>query len=213
MPNFVTITLMKMNKPKRLKLRKWAELEGIRKAIREYAKDGIYLPCVDLIYDTLRLCGVRGNFSKKPWFKTVEVYADCYQKNLPRLKFPILSGEGSDETVPWEYQGRDWYWWLNILAGKYGWEAGRVAEMDIDDAIGLYQEMEAQDQLEKEWEHGLSELAYEYSPATKKSKYKPLDRPKWMRMTKEMLKKKPVIKTKILASMMPIGNIVNLDEE
>jgi len=204
---------MKINKPKRLRLRKWAKLEGLRKSIREHAKHGIYLPCADMVYSTIRLCGVIGNFSKKPWFETVEIYGNCYLENLPRVKFPMLSGDGDDDTIPWEYDGRDWYWWLNMFARNYGWGESQVEKLDIDDAIGLYQEIIVQDQFDKEWQHGLSELAYEYVPATKKSKYKPLERPKWMRMTKEMIKSKPIKKIKILASMMPQGNIVNLDEE
>ena len=166
------------------------------------------------IFNFIKLCGVRGNLRKKPWYKVVELFAMGQVENLPRVKFPILSGSSEEESAaPWEYFGRDWYWWVNLLASSYGWTVDEIAKLDIDDAIGLYQETEVADQMEKEWEHRLSELAYEYVPATKKSKYVPLPRPKWMQMKKENYKPKKPKKIKILRSMMPQGFILNLDEE
>jgi len=63
------------------------------------------------------------------------------------------------------------------------------------------------DQLEKEWEWSLSELAYSYNSSTKKSEFKELPRPDWMD-GKEIEEIKLI---KIPKSMMPVGQVVRMD--
>ena len=62
------------------------------------------------------------------------------------------------------------------------------------------------DQLEREFYYGLSEVAYHYDAATKKSKFVPLPRPNWMRPKVEPEK---VVKTPIPASMIPMGVVIS----
>ena len=200
-------------KPKRLKLREWAQVETLRRKMEAYAKRGGYLPVGQIIVQIINLCGIKGSFNKKPWYYTVSVFAECSLVNQPTTEIPLLKAKEKGEDVPWDYIGRDWYWWVNLFAHNYGWKSEDVAKLDIDDAVALLQEIQVDEQMEKEWRYGLSELAYEYVPSTKKSKFRPLPRPDWMMVTKENYKPKTPKKVKILASMMPMGNIVNLDEE
>jgi len=75
--------------------------------------------------------------------------------------------------------------------------------------LALIQEILTDDQLEKEFAHSLSEVAYEYSSQTKKSHKVPLDRPVWMRPKFIKAEKK----IKIPANLIPIGNTINLSDE
>lgn len=77
----------------------------------------------------------------------------------------------------------------------------QTSELDPDDGVALLQEILTDDQLEKEWQWSLSEIAYPYNPDTKKSEFKNLPRPVWMQ--KEI--RKPVKQIKIPASMLPVG--------
>ena len=78
--------------------------------------------------------------------------------------------------------------------------------LDIDTAIGLYQEISIDDQFEKEWEWSLSEIAFPYNQSTKKQEYKPLERPEWMLP----ISPKQLPTMKMRKDMMPVGNIVDL---
>jgi hypothetical protein len=204
---------MNINKPKRLNLKGWAELEGIRKKIKQGAERGVYLDSADAIIEFIRKCGVRGRMEKKPWFNTIGLFMESQRQNLPRVNFPMLSSESSDEQLPWDYIGRDWYWWVNLFASNYGWSENIIEVLDVDDAIGLYQEILVQEQMQREWEHGHSEMSYSYDKGTKESKYVPLERPKWMQVTKDNYKSKPIKTVTIRKDMLPVGNVVNLDEE
>ena len=81
--------------------------------------------------------------------------------------------------------------------------------MDIDTAIGAYQELSIDEQLQKEWEWGLSEVAYSYDSSTKKSRYVPLQRPAWMNPI--IPKQLPVVKMR--KSHLPVGNVIDVQEE
>jgi hypothetical protein len=95
---------------------------------------------------------------------------------------------------------------LNLFAKHYGWDEESIGAMDIDSALGLYQELLMDEQFEHEWQWSLSEIAFPYNSATKKQEYKPLQRPEWMLpLSPTQL---PVIK--IRKDMLPMGNIIDL---
>ena len=81
--------------------------------------------------------------------------------------------------------------------------------MDIDDAISLIQEILYAEQLDREWEWALSEKSVHYDANTKTSKFKPLERPTWLKERKEG---KPPQVTKIRADMIPSGVIMKWDD-
>lgn len=136
----------------------------------------------------------------------VQGFTEAVKANSFSVHIPLVSRSfGSKEDMPWDYPGRSWFAWAHRFANFYGWSLDYIAGLDVDVAIKLLQEMLVQDQLEKEWEWGLSERAFPYNSSTKKYEYKPLSRPAWM-YPEMKSKKKRIIQ--IPKSMMPVGNIV-----
>lgn len=195
--------------PRRLTLRGWASLDDLRRSIDKSAKEENWSAIPDLIFRTIELCV--DNFDRESfWMDAAQLYDESIKANEPTKQFPILTTKDKSKPLPWEYEGRSWFFWLHTLAKNYGWGAEEIGKLDLDDAIGLYQETLIDDQLDKEWDYGLSEIAYPYNSSTKKSVFKPMERPSWMKPIAP--KNTPVRKTKIPVASMPIGNIVNLDE-
>ena len=194
----------------RLPLRQWVKLEDFRRRIEKHAENGEWQRVPQIIFDSIELCG--GRNKKEPWDITAKKYIECLGLNQPRVKFPILTSKEKAKKMPWEYDGRTWYFWINLFAGSYGWKEEEVGRLDIDEAIGLYQEILVNEQLDQEFWWGLSETSWEYMKSTGKSKLRQLPRPDWMNMYSPEDKKKAVPKIKILASSMPTGNVIFLDE-
>jgi hypothetical protein len=74
--------------------------------------------------------------------------------------------------------------------------------LEIENAFALMQEISTERQLQREWEHSLSERSVVFDAQTKKARFVPLERPVWMQA--EI--KKPG-KIKVPKSMMPVGPI------
>lgn len=164
--------------------------------------------CVKFIEMALFPYTKKLDWGKVSWYEFLEIYSTVIKENSPRLEFPILTeSKKESKKLPWEYKGRNWYFWLNLFAKSYGWDSDTVSKLDIDTAIGLFQETEIDHQMNKEWEWSLSELAFPYNESTKKSEYKPLDRPYWMLPIAEHPKKVIVPK-----DMMPMGNVIDLSK-
>lgn len=194
----------------RLRLREWSKLEEVKKDLDEVAsiKDysGMFIQMVKFIEATI-LSEEKIDWEKLPWYDFLSIYSEAIIVNTPSIDFPILHGKNeSKEKLPWEYKERSWYFWLNLFATNYGWTEDVIAQLDVDTAIGLYQELEIDEQLQKEWEWGLSEIAYRYEKSTKKTVFQPLSRPVWMKPL--VPKALPIVK--IRKDMMPIGNIIDL---
>ncbi len=192
----------------RLTLKGWAELENLKQEMDEVEKGDFdkyfqLLVCfIELSISDL----LKPEWEKVPWYEVIIAYKEVIILHQPTLNFPILV-ENKKETkkFPWEYKGRSWYFWLNFFASSYGWEEKTVELLDIDTALGLYQEVLLTDQLDREWWWGLSEIAYPYNKSTKKQEFKPLDRPRWM--LPSLPKQLPVVKMR--KSMIPVGNVVS----
>lgn len=192
----------------RLNLKDWSRLDDIRQKIESEAEEGNWQAVPNLIIEYVVRCGGE---EKESWFEVAEMYQEAVVLNQSRIKFPIFSSKEKSKRVPWEYEGRTWYFWLNLFASHYGWSAQEIEILDLDDAVGLLEEITVDEQHEKEWQYGLSEMAYVYDKSTKKSRFRPLSRPDWMLMSPDQAKK-AVKKTLIPVSAMPVGNIINLDE-
>jgi hypothetical protein len=95
---------------------------------------------------------------------------------------------------------------LHIFSSTYGWDEDRIANLDIDTAIGLLQEILITEQLDHEWQFSITELAYPYNETTKKSSFRPLPRPDWM---KKIIPKV----TKIRKDFLPLGNIIGVEQK
>lgn len=200
---------------KRLHLKGWCNLEGIKKSMDDAISQKDYDQYFHSIVQFIEMASVpsilKPEWDKAPWYEIASAYTEAIKLNTPTIPFPILtsSTDKKEKKLPWEYDGRSWYFWLNLFASNYGWNEETIGGMDIDTAIGLYQEIEIHSQLEKEWEWGLSENAFRYEASTKKSVFQPLPRPKWMLpLAPKFL---PVVRMR--RDMLPVGNVVDLEAE
>jgi len=198
---------------KRLKLKEWTRLEPLKKLIDEATSKKDYTGIAQAMQKVIEISSVTSSsieWEALPWWDFLTVYNEVIYANMPTLEFPILRGSNTKEQkLPWEYEGREWYFWLNLFAKNYGWQADTVSELDIDEAIGAYQEIAIDEQMAKEWTWGLSEVAYTYDKSTKKSRFIPLQRPSWMAPI--VPKQLPVVKMK--KSFLPVGNVVDVQAE
>jgi len=169
-------------------LRQWLHLEDIRSKIIEAAGNKNTELVVENLYSYISSAfGFNLSLEKFPWIKVVEIYADITILNAPSLDFPILKAKiKENQKVPWDYVGRTWYLWSHLLAQNYGWNLEYISELDIDDGIALIQEISINDQMKKEWDWSLSEIAYPYNESSKRHEFKELGRPSWMSKAKEI---------------------------
>lgn len=201
---------MKTHNVKRLPLKEWAYMDDLRREMEEQAQEGNLRGVTDIVHKIIAL-STGETPSNDFWLDDMELFVKALEANAPRKPFPILTSKTKGKPLPWEYAGRTWYFWLNVFARKYGWSETEIAVMDIDDCIGLYQEIVADDHFEKEWQNSLSEVSYQYNTATKTSKLVELPRPDWMRPTPN---KSQTVKTSMMpANAVPQGVVINLDEQ
>jgi hypothetical protein len=193
----------------RLRLRGWAELENLKGQMDEAISRRDFTDYFRLQVEFIEMALSPTDivWEEVPWYEVVMAFNEVVKTNTVSRRFPILEGNGKEsKKQPWEYEGRSWYFWSNLFAKNYGWDLETIANMEVEDALGLYQELSIDDQFEKEWQYGLTEIAYPYNSSTKKSEFKPLERPKWML---PIAPKEP-IKIKMRKDIMPMGNVIDL---
>lgn len=192
----------------RARLKSWLALEDLRLSIKKAAEDGDE-QLVELIYSYLSAAfGVHDIiWSSLEWIRVAELYITAQTINLPTLSFPILTIRVQDDReVSWDYEGRTWYLWSHLIMAKYGWSIQYTADMDIDDALALIQEILIEEQTAKEWDWSLSDKAYKYNEHTKVSEFVPLEKPEWMRVQREI---KPIEEVRMPIKFAPVGNVVS----
>jgi hypothetical protein len=195
----------------RSKLRQWLQLEDLREEITRATGSENREQFVATIYSYLSVAlSVDIDFSVLPWFEVTNAYITIGNINYPHLDFPMLNSAGSEEKVPWNYEGRSWYAWSHILSSAYSWTLEYVAELDVDDAIGLIQEINTDDQLKKEWEWMLSDRSISYDKQGKGKLHK-LDRPDWM--DDSIVFDRITTPSHIKKSMLPMGNVLSWSDE
>lgn len=194
----------------RAKLKSWLQLEDLREEIIGAADREDREGLIAKIYSYLSVA-VSDNisFAKLPWFEVVFSYIELTVLNLPSHKFPLLRMVNDvKEKIGWNYEGRTWYAWAHTLAEVYGWSLEYIAELDIDDAIAMIEEIAVKDQLEKEWEWALSDKSVSYDKQGKGT-FKELPRPTWMIDVSVHIPRKSPIKK----SMIPVGNVVQWNKD
>lgn len=183
-------------------LKQWLVLEDLRiklgQAVIAHDRENtvkyfisIVSIALSITEETLCLC---------PWYEIAIAYKIIFRTNLLNYDFPFLNLSVKDKKEAWDYDGRTWYVWSNIFASKYGWNLETIAELDVDDALALAQEIAIDEQLDREWQWASSEIAYQT-----KHGFKPLDRPDWMRYA-QLRDEIPVLK--IRKDMIPSGVII-----
>lgn len=149
-----------------------------------------------------------------PWYEVVGLSDALQSLNRPTVDPPLLSSASRGKEPPWDYEGRTFYIWADLLASNYSWSMFDITYMDIDDAVCLLQEILVREQQEREFLWSTSEIAYPYNKNTKKSEFRPLPRPDWMRPTLAHVAGK-IKRVKLPKAMLPVGNVVdppNLEE-
>jgi hypothetical protein len=193
----------------RAKLRQWLLLEDIREKIQLAAEVRDRQEVVTQIYSYLSAAfGIDIDLDKCAWFEVIEVFTQVISLNVPRFDFPLLTSKLDNQKVAWDYEGRTWYIWVHLLA-RYGWSMEYIANIDIDDALALAQEVAVEDQLEKEWAWGLSDKSTVYDKKGKNAKFKELPRPGWMTKVIDRVEEGMMFP----ANMLPVGLIYTWDRD
>jgi hypothetical protein len=192
---------MFFQKRKSLGFRKWLDLENHKKLIAE-AVEGSDFP--DRVFDYLSTAFGDKKWEKKPWKTPVSSMADGFQKFNPK-DLPILHPPKSEEKSDTEYDGQTWNRMSHLMANAYGWTLEYIGELDVNDALGHIQEILTSEYLEQEFYHSHSEISYIYDKNTKKSNYKALPKPYWLRPTYD----KPIKNIKIKKSWLPVGYVMD----
>ena len=196
---------------KKVNLYKWIELQTLKDKIA--SSGGIEF--VDHLFKFIVVAEEALNtddLEALPWFIIGEGFQFLDFINVPNIEFPFLRTSPEERTrnktrISWDYSERLWFIWLYAFSKEFGWNIEAVKDLDIETACGLMQEIIVNEQMEKEFVHSLSEVSYPYDTSSKSSKYKPLERPAWMR---------PIFVEKIVKypkSFYPEGNVVKLDLE
>lgn len=196
-----------LSKPK---FRKWTELEDKKYDFIQAIEDSKpELPEILFSYLSIALF-VPVNFLKIPWQDVFEAFYKVHSLSSTVRDIPITSKQNKEklEKDVWDYSGRLWYLYSNIIASAYGWTEKQIAKLSVDDALAYLQEILTEKQLMKEFAWSSSEIAYPYDDRTKKSKFQPLTRPYWMAKEKEVRQAPPIPK-----SLLPVGNWIKLDEK
>lgn len=188
----------------RARLKRWLQLEGIREQIARAADREDREGFVAQIYSYLSVAlSVELDFDQIPWYEVVNAYIELSSINAPIKEIPILFASGDIEKVSWDYEGRTWYSWAHTFASSFSWTMEYIAELDVDDAIALLQEIKTDEQIKKEWEWVRTEVSYD-----RHGKHREYPRPHWMRG----IIVEPDKKTKMKRSALPVGNVVRWNE-
>jgi hypothetical protein len=190
---------------RKFRLKEWLGMQAYLSTIRAAAKtQSPGLP--DLIYRFLAAAtdSNEEHWKRLYWELAVNGMVQIQQANEFAWKPPLALFPDEVEAAksPWLYTGRDWYFWRHVFTEYYGWQEQYIADLEVEEAFALMQEIMTEEQMEKEWEYGLSEKSVSYDPKTKQGHFNPLPRPNWMRPAT------PVItKVRVKKSMLPEGVI------
>lgn len=191
-----------MRQPSKLGFRKFIELEQLKSEVTEAAESGDF---PDRVFAYLSAVFGKVN-EKEGWQKTLVHLSEAQSKTV-KIYIPIVKDSPkSGKEVEWNYAGRDWFFYSHLLAKAYGWTLEYISDLEVNDAFAHIQEILTDEQIEREFYHGLSEVSYRYDKSTKKSNYVPMKRPYWMRPVAPNVIKK----VKIKKSLLPVGVIKNL---
>lgn len=181
---------------------RWLELESLKEKIIKAVREGTDFPTHLFAYLRTALFINPKHYEKADWFRVVELFYAVLNKS-PQVKLPITSPTNDEhKEESWDYDGRIWHLYSHMLAKSYGWSLEYISQLQVVDALAKIQEILTDEQLDREFFYGLSEVAYSYDKGSKKSKYNPMPRPHWMRPAM-----KPVERFLIPAYMLPVGNV------
>lgn len=185
--------------------REWVEQQvgkdKILKAVRDKS-DEFPVHLIQFISTALHISP--GHLERLPWQVIIKAFYLLLAKH-PIINLPIVSAYvDSVSKDDWDYDGRTWHLYSHLLAKHYGWTLEYISQLQVVEALAKIQEILTDEQLDREFFHGHSELAYTYDSGSKKSTFVPLPRPPWMH--------KPIQPTRKLVfpkGSLPLGNVNN----
>ena len=193
----------------RARLGLFLDLEIILSRLENAAKNDDSGAIADALFSYLSACIPeidREMFNSMPWYEVINAYGSLASLNRIKGDFAIISRQiGHSKPVPWDYPERTKTVWIHMLADAYHWSKIDIENLDVEDAVALVQEIQVDEQIQREFEHSLSEIAYQYDKASKKSKFVPLHRPPWMVLRKELPK------TRLPKAYLPMGKVITAE--
>jgi len=196
---------------RKIRFKKWSELEDKKYSCLSAVEDSSpNLPQLLADYLSIALL-LPVNYSKVSWKDMIVAFYKVHSVTVLKRKIPLTSYQSDKKETKdaWDYSGRLWFFYCNLIASEYGWSPKTIASMDVEDALALIQEILTSAHLEREFIWSTTTIAYPYNKATKKSNYSPLAKPYWMLGEVKQTKKAPPIPK----SLLPVGNIVSMRNE
>lgn len=172
------------------KIAKAVDTDALSDAIEEYLATALAFPVSDL--------------STCPWEEAITAFARVTEINgdirmLPFMRYPVKD----QKPAAYDYDERLFFHYAHTFARAYGWSIEYVADLDVDTAFSLLQEIIITTQLDREWQWDLSERSTGYDEQTRKSKHIPYPLPPWMSPAPT----EPKI-YRIPKALIPVGNVV-----
>lgn len=152
----------------------------------------------------------RDDFETATWLEVMTAFRaiDALNHIPEKTKYSILRRieDRRGRSVPWQYVGRSATYWIHIIASAYHWPLSEIENLWPEQAVAFIQEIMVDDQLDREFEHSLSQVAYTYDKSAKKSRYVPLTRPVFMVEGTGKFKK-----VKLHRKLLPQGSVIYPD--
>jgi hypothetical protein len=177
---------------------KRSDTGAIAEAVIGYLQTG--LASVDLNF---------GFYASRPWSELLASFRAVEECNrIPNAEvFALLRVRGQGRGAhadPLDHPDRTAKVWFHRLASAYHWTLDEISNLWPEDAIAFIQEILIEHQLDREFAHSLSTVAY---PMDKrgKGKYKPLPKPSWL--VQAMMDHEPE-KGPIARKVLPLGSVI-----
>ena len=90
-------------------LKEWLALEEIRAKIIGAADTGLYSEVASGIRAYVSAAS-SVEYKDTVWFETLQNFENALSANLPIHPFPLLKSKEKGKVMPWEYEGRTWYY-------------------------------------------------------------------------------------------------------
>jgi hypothetical protein len=163
-----------------------------------------------LIIEYLAVAGMTDEQIKNAsTYELLEAFFALRQLNAWQWLLPWLANSETPPSEPefYDYNGRRWAVWVHRLASRYGWSRDEIFNLWPEEAAAYIQEIMISEYHEREDRRALSEVSYRYDKTTKTSRFIPTPIYSWM------IDEKPPTPVRVLASVLPVGNIIRMEDD
>lgn len=215
MPSGIEVTIGGLvHEIERVRLGSFLKLQRAARRLRKAANKADTGAIADALFEYLMACIPnlsREDFNYLPWYEVISAYQKILflnaipgAENFSMLK-NVVTNKGT--IIAWDHDDREVMLWIHTIAMAYKWSRKNIENLWPEEAVGFIQEILADQQFDKEFIYSLSEIAYPYDKATKKSRFIPMRRPAWMVVgggRKDL---------RVLKRSLPIGNVVYPEDD